>query len=240
MSPEACARAVYADRYADAGVVFLAGSVVKGEGTAFSDLDLVVVYQTVHHAYRESFRAHGWPIEAFVHDPETLRYFMGTDRGTGVPTLASMIADGIELPAANEFSHSLKQSASEVLRAGPPQWTEKDRAWSRYLISDLVEDLRAPRSHAEFHACASRLYEMLANHFCRSRGLWSAKGKAIVRRLAEVDRPFADSFTTAFHTALSNSDSLPLISIADAALHADGGYLFDGFRADAPEDWRTP
>ncbi len=59
-------------RYADAAAVFAAGSIVRGEGTAFSDLDLVVVYPRLPCAYRKSFRCEGYPVEAFVHDPETL------------------------------------------------------------------------------------------------------------------------------------------------------------------------
>jgi hypothetical protein len=219
--------------------VFLAGSVVRGEATASSDLDLVIVHESLHHAYRESFIAHGWPIEAFVHDRETLNHFFGTDRASGVPTLAAMIAEGIELPAPSEFSTSLKHFAGDALRAGPPLWTEKDLALSRYFITDVVEDLRAPRSMPEFHASVSRLHEMLANHYCRSRGLWSAKGKAIVRRLQHIDALYAEAFLSAFHGAWASADSTAVIALCEATLQKDGGFLFDGYRADAPESWRA-
>jgi predicted nucleotidyltransferase len=66
---------IRSERYGDADVVFLAGSIVRGEGSLFSDLDLVVVYTRLACAYRESFRFAGYPVEAFVHDPETLEYF---------------------------------------------------------------------------------------------------------------------------------------------------------------------
>ena len=62
-------------RYAGADVILLAGSVVRGQGTATSDLDLVVLFERLPQAYRESLHADGWPVEAFVHDPDTLRYF---------------------------------------------------------------------------------------------------------------------------------------------------------------------
>jgi predicted nucleotidyltransferase len=39
------AKAIRSARYRDASAVFAAGSVVRGEGTAYSDLDLVVVYR---------------------------------------------------------------------------------------------------------------------------------------------------------------------------------------------------
>lgn len=59
-------------KYSEAKVIFLAGSIVRGEGTPDSDLDLVVVYEHLPNAYRESFYYGGFPVEAFVHDPQTL------------------------------------------------------------------------------------------------------------------------------------------------------------------------
>ena len=70
------ARIIREDRYAGPTAVFAAGSIVRGEGTPYSDLDLVVVYPDVACAYRESFRVRNLPVEAFVHDPETLKLFL--------------------------------------------------------------------------------------------------------------------------------------------------------------------
>ena len=66
------ANAIREDRYKGAIATFAAGSIVRGEGTLFSDLDLVVVVRAIPSAYRESFRSVGYPVEAFVHDPSTL------------------------------------------------------------------------------------------------------------------------------------------------------------------------
>jgi predicted nucleotidyltransferase len=46
------ARLIRDQRYAEASAVFAAGSLVRGEGTAHSDLDLVVVYPKVSCAAR--------------------------------------------------------------------------------------------------------------------------------------------------------------------------------------------
>lgn len=74
-----------------------------------SDLDLVVVYQRIDAAFRESFVYAGWPVETFVHDPETLRYFfMHVDRPSGVPSLAHMISTGMPLPDTTD-SAGLRQ-----------------------------------------------------------------------------------------------------------------------------------
>ncbi len=96
---------IQAERYRQAEVVFLAGSVVRGEGTSSSDLDLVVVFPRLPNAYRESFRFHEWPVEAFVHDPETIRFFFReVDGASGVPSLPALVHEGIELPGPNDVS----------------------------------------------------------------------------------------------------------------------------------------
>jgi hypothetical protein len=44
--------------------------------SAYSDLDLVVIYKRLPNAYGESFRFDDMPVEALIHDP-TLNYFCG-------------------------------------------------------------------------------------------------------------------------------------------------------------------
>ena len=63
---------IYETRYPQSQLIFFAGSIVRGEGTSASDLDLVVVFDQLPNAYRESFIYKDWPVEAFVHDPQTL------------------------------------------------------------------------------------------------------------------------------------------------------------------------
>jgi len=112
-------------KYPDASIIFLAGSIVRGEDTPFSDLDTVVVFDKLPAAYRVSFYFQGFPIEAFVHDPETLDYFLyELDRPSGIPSLAQMILEGVEIPKPNEFSQSLKELAtySDRLLSLLPSW----------------------------------------------------------------------------------------------------------------------
>lgn len=68
-TPEETALKIYREKFSDAKVIFLAGSVMRGEGTDFSDLDIVIVYESIEAAFRDSFSFDSWPIEVFVHDP---------------------------------------------------------------------------------------------------------------------------------------------------------------------------
>nr|MBA4184122.1 nucleotidyltransferase domain-containing protein [Acidobacteriota bacterium] len=75
-------------KYPSAEFAFLAGSIVRGEGTAFSDLDIVIIYKELPNAFRESFYFRKFPVETFVHTPETLNYFIfDLDRPSSVGSL---------------------------------------------------------------------------------------------------------------------------------------------------------
>jgi Nucleotidyltransferase domain len=226
-------------RYPDARVVFLAGSLVRGEGTSTSDLDLVVVFDHIPCAYRESFIYENWPVEAFVHDSQTLEYFFReVDRPTGFPSLPTMVTEGVEIPGASEFSNGLKRMAARVLCEGPPTWSETDLKNSRYIITDLIEDIRDPRTPQELHATASLLYSALANHYFRSRNLWSAKGKTIPRRLNTVDPELAAKFLGSFDSLFLKCEAQEVISLAEGILEPEGGFLFQDHKLLAPESWR--
>ena len=232
------ANAIYQERYCQAAVLFAAGSIVRGEGTAYSDLDLVVIYDSLPHAYRESFRFEGLPVEAFVHDPGTLRYFfVEMDGRSGVPILPQMVAEGIEIPAPNVLSASLKQLAASVLDGGPPRWSDDDLRRRRYEITDQLDDLRAPRSDAELWATGTQLYTALADYYLRSRGRWSARGKSIPRVLARADSAVAVRFDACFERLFRSADSSGAIALAEELLQPDGGLLFEGYRLDAPPEW---
>src|SRR5262245_56240859 len=138
----ATAKKIREERYAGCSALFVAGSVVRGEGTAHSDIDLVVIFPVLKCAYRESFRFAGYPVEAFVHDPATLEYFFAeVDRPSGIPALPQMVAEGIEIPEPNDLSRELRRRALAVLEAGPPALDAETEARMRYLITDIVDDL---------------------------------------------------------------------------------------------------
>jgi len=233
------ANAVRDERYGGAVAVFASGSIIRGEGTPFSDLDLVVVYAQLPHAYRESFRERGCPVEAFVHDPETLEYFfLEVDRPTGIPALAQMVVEGVEIPGPTDLSQKLKQRAAAVIEAGPPALDRDGERRMRYSVSDLLDDLRAPRSRAELFAVGARMFEQLADYYLRRRGRWSATGKAIPRVLQRSDAALCISYGDAFEELFARGSPQAVIRLTEDLLSESGGPLFDGYRDDAPSAWR--
>jgi predicted nucleotidyltransferase len=240
ISPFEAARKVFAGRYGGARVLLLAGSVLRGEATETSDLDIVVVYERLAHARRESSLCEGWPVEAFVHDPETLGHFFEVDRRRGIPAMLRMVIEGVEVPEASEFSAELKRRALEVYEAGPMRWDEEEMLLRRYRLTDWVDDIRQPRAAEELVATGAYLYQDVAEFFLRSRGLWAAHSKTIPRRLREVDAGFAERFRRAFEALFAERRQAPAIALVEEILEPHGGLLFDGFRRDGRPEERKP
>jgi|SRR5581483_4931137 len=234
------ARAIWSQRYSGADVVLAAGSIVRGEATAYSDLDLVVVYSKLPCAYRESFTFQGLPVEAFVHDPETLEYFsVEMDRASGIPTLPQMVMEGQEIPKPTDLSRMLKARAAALISTGPPRLDSESERRRRYMVTDLLDDVREWRSTEELIASGARLFEELADYHLRSHGYWSARGKAIPRALQRADPALCARYCRSFESLFREGDVGHVIQLTEELLKAQGGLLFDGYRSDAPVGWRT-
>lgn len=237
-SPEETAQKIVADKFSDAEVVFLAGSVMRGEGTEFSDLDMVVVYKKLDYGYRFSFIYDEWPVEALVHDEETLAYFFEDDRSQACPALAQMITESKVFPADNALSAKLKTRAKAIIDAGPPKWTEMDIYRARYTITDLIDDIRAPRNQSEAFGTGAQLYENIANFYFRSQNEWTADGKTLDRLLKKNNPELAKRYEDAFAALYTSCNPSKVIALAEDVLEPHGGFLFDGYHLDAPPEWK--
>lgn len=227
-------------KYRAAEFAFLSGSIVRGEGTAFSDLDIVVIYKELPNAFRESFYFRKFPVETFVHTPETLNYFIfDFDRPSTVGSLASMVSEGIEVPKKSELSEQLKRLANEYL-AHPPKISEDEKRNLRCRITDLVDDIRAPRSKEELTASGAEFYLVLADFYFRANGFWSAKNKSIPRQFEKANPDLRQKFCASFEELFVAGKPEKVIELAEELLAPHGGFLFDGLRLDASADCRKP
>ena len=238
-SPLFVTKELFETRYKGAEAIFVAGSVVRGEASTYSDLDLVVIFPKLKTAYRESFYHRDWPVEAFIHDTDTIRYFFrNVDPTLGRPTLAEMIAEGHEVPGPTALTETLKQMASELLREGPIPLREDEIEDRRYHISELVDDIREPRSRQELIATATLVYTELADYYFRSKRAWTGGGKAVLKRMKRLDPALARRFGDAFDVLFSTGETQKVIELAAEIMGNDGGFLFEGYRRDVPAEWR--
>ena len=235
------ARHVLTHRYPDAEFAFVAGSISRGDATESSDIDLVVLFPKLECAYRESFIADGWPVEAFVHDFETVAYFFDrVDAPSSRPALAHMVSEGIAIPGPSPQADEVRGRAQAVLVAGPKPLDEEARNAMRYSITDLVDDLRTPRDEDETLAVLTELYGSLSEYLLRMDGHWTGRGKSIPRALRRRLPNRWEEFRTVFRDAFRERKGDAVIAFAEKALASQGGFLFAGYRCEAPAEWRTP
>lgn len=226
------------ERFGDADFAFVAGSIMRGTATPSSDIDLVVIYSSLPHAHRESFVFGGVPVETFVHDEGTLRWFMDADVRGGRPALISMVAEGTAVGPRTERAPSLQDEARILLAKGPAPLDRVTLDRMRYDITDKLDDLRNDRPDFEKVAIGAALYIALADFILRSNGAWTGTSKWLPRKLMEFDAALGQDFAAAFNVLFREGNPGPAIEIAERVLVPHGGLLFDGYRNDAPAEWR--
>ncbi|MCX7115724.1 MAG: hypothetical protein NTW08_07450 [Gammaproteobacteria bacterium] len=222
------------ERYADAIAVFWAGSVVNKQGTMASDLDLVIVYETLPQAYREAFMFDEWPIDAFIHTIDTLRYFFNESQtSSGISGLIHMILQGQEITPPSPISENIKTLAQQFFQQGPALWDKEKIDTERFLITDLLQDIAFPKTRAEQLASSASFYDILAQFYFRSRHKWCASGKSIPRYLEKDNRELARQFSKSFESIFQTGDVTDLIKLTQTILEPYGGLLWDGFKSSA-------
>lgn len=235
---EAVAR-LYEERYPSARVLFCGGSVVRGEGLSLSDLDVVVLFDRIDNAWRESFHFAGWPVEVFAHDPETLTYFVKQDVQSGRPSLAQMISEALIVPGGDAWSEAIQRWARIIVASPPPSPSAVSLHDDRYWITDLVDDFRDDRSESELRAIAYRLYPMVVNFILKTRGSWLGAGKTLPRLLARTAPDLGQDLEEGFALFFRTGERGDVITVIERAMKPFGGMCFDGFRSDAPSAARS-
>lgn len=235
----AVAEQVLRVRYAGASFAYVAGSIIRGQGTYLSDIDLVILYDHLQAARRESFVFDGVPVEAFVHDQATLAWFINEDVRRGRPSTLNMIAEGKVIGPAPEAAEPLRQAVTGRLAEGPPPLSTAALNGLRYEITDAIDDLRGERSASEVLAIGALLHPKLVELALRGRGRWYGTGKWAPRLLEEVSRSLTDQFDAAFQRLFVSGDARAVIALAEQELAPHGGPLFDGDQRPAPAEWRA-
>ncbi|MFJ8063670.1 nucleotidyltransferase domain-containing protein [Psychrobacillus sp. NPDC096426] len=206
----------------------LAGSVVRGEATETSDLDIVIFDQTFSACYRESLIDFDWRVEVFVHNLNSYEVFFESDRKRARPSLPRMISEGIILKDSGVIG-PIKSEAEKLLSNGPEKWSVETINTKRYFITDTLDDFIGSNDRAEEIFIANTLAELASEFVLRTNNRWIGASKWIVRSLKSYDVQFAAQFVEAFDTFYRNGSKHKLIKLMDDILLPYGGRLFNGF-----------
>ena len=222
------AKKIIEKHFPDCEWAILAGSVVRGQESSTSDLDIIVFDQKLPASYRESFVELGWPVELFCHNLQSYKAFFKSDCERARPCLPRMIAEGIVLKDTGIIS-GVKLEAETLLNAGPEKWDASTIKLKRYFLTDVLDDFIGILNRSEAIFIAGTLAELAAEFVLRTNNRWIGSSKWIHRSLVEFDIEFADAFTEAFDLFYTTNDKNKVIHIVEEILEPHGGRLFDGF-----------
>lgn len=206
----------------------LAGSVVRGEATETSDLDIIIFDATLVSSYRESFIESGWPIELFAHNLTSYRTFFEQDCQRAIPSLPRMVTEGIVLKDT-DIVEDIKREARALLDSGPEAWSDETIEMKRYFLTDALEDLIGCTTRAEGLFIAGALATLVCEFILRTNRQWTGSAKWMYRALERYDAQAARELVTALETYYQTNETDALIRYVDETLTPFGGRLFAGF-----------
>ena len=193
----AAARALVEQNFPDCDAAFLVGSMARGDATAQSDLDIVVISRSGGSPYQESMHAFGWPVDVMVHNEESYRKFFKIDVMRRRPVLAYMCMEGIILKDHDGFAQYVKDEACKVLAAGPAPLTEIEIRDFRHELANMYDDFVGCDNRAECLILAADLQVVVMEFYLEFHHQWMGEGKWAMRGLYEYDATLAEQYVVA-------------------------------------------
>jgi Nucleotidyltransferase domain len=227
MTPTQLVHHLFKTQYARSNCIFFCGSAARNEMTEHSDVDIIVLFDKLPYAYRETYLSEGWLVDAQIHDPETLNYLMASDARLGSAIVAKMITESILIPIATRESDLVSSVASKIVTSGP---SPQDFSGVRYMVANMISDLRQSEDRHETLSTGVELYKILSNFVFRSRNQWAVSRKMTPRLLEALDPAINEKFFLAFSELFSEGKVDAAINLAEELLEVVGGPLSDGFK----------
>ncbi|MDQ0253526.1 putative nucleotidyltransferase [Evansella vedderi] len=105
--------------FPDCQGALLGGSVVRGQITETSDLDIIIFDKQLPSSYRESIVDFDWNIEVFAHNLTSYKDFFNSDVERARPSMPRMVSEGVIIKDKG-IIESIKLEAKELLDKGQP------------------------------------------------------------------------------------------------------------------------
>lgn len=226
--PKEAAKQFVDQTFPKAQGALLAGSVVRGEATNTSDLDIVIFDNTIDSPYRESLVYLNWPVEVFVHTLTSYKDFFASDYERARPSLQRMVSEGVILKDSG-IIQTIKAEGNETLEIGPEKWSQQTIRLKRYFITDLLDDFIGSTDRSEQLFIVNSLAESVHEFVLRTNGHWIGSSKWVVRALKQFDEEFTNQFVIALETFYRTNEKEKIIELVETILEPYGGRLFNEF-----------
>ncbi|HEY8394091.1 MAG TPA: Rid family hydrolase [Thermaerobacter sp.] len=224
------ARALVERYFPECLAAILGGSIVRGDATPTSDLDLFILTERRDAPYREALEFLGWRCEVFVHSPDSYGAYFISEVQNRQPALLHLCGEGVLLRESGGWGERVQAQARARLAAGPPPLSDWELALYRYRLTDLLEDFEGSTRRDEDVVTASELARLATELILAHHRRWLGRGKWLHRWLATFDPARAARLTDALERFYRDGVKSALIAYAEEALAPVGGRLFAGFR----------
>lgn len=228
MNHLAVAERFVATHYPRATVAVVAGSTARGTRTTTSDIDLLLLGDELFELEGQMSDAStqefdGEIFEVFAYTPQGFDEWAERGVAQHRPVTVHMLVEGTAIRDDGRLA-SLRQRWQRVLDAGP-SLSAQESAVRRYVITDVLDDLRDATDPLERHVEAAILFERIAELILLSEGRWIATGKWLPRRLRNLSRERADLLSI----PLIERDYDTFASRVSDELDRAGGRVQNGF-----------
>jgi predicted nucleotidyltransferase len=221
-------RDVLHSRFPDAVGGVLAGSAARGEATASSDLDLVVLLPGPPAPMRRTERVDGRLVELFVHTEDSFHAFVERERVQRRSPLLHMVARGRIISDRDGLAARVQEAARALWSAGPAPLTDAEIEDRRYRLTALLDDLADEDDPAAGAVLAAAALLDIADLALALRGHWTGTGRWLMRRLSEVDSSLSEKLVDGLRAAL-DGEVTALVRCGLDELRRVGGRLDDGY-----------
>lgn len=218
--------------YPDCLAAALFGSVARGEATANSDLDILIITNQDLDFYRKSFRDFGWFIEAFVSSPRFNEQKIENAANNRGSSALQMYAESIILKDSDNFACNLKDKAAAILRRGAPVLTARETEEYRYIITDWLDNFMDSDNFDESLFIVYDLMAKTAELLLAYNGQWIGERKWLFRALRQFDNPLAGQLIESLKYFCQTGEKTELITTIEQILEPAGGRMYEGFSSE--------
>lgn len=216
-----------AAHFPKASMALIGGSTSRGERTRTSDIDLLLIGDAllpdgeIGTALTVEFEREIF--EVFAYTSAGFEQWAQRSIAQHRPVIVHMLVEGARVRGGNELDE-LRARWAEVLAAGPIV-DDHELQFRRYVLTDVLDDLRDGTDALERQVIAATLFERTAELMLLTAGKWIGTGKYLPRRLRELPTERAEALARPY----LNGDLDALADAVERELVAAGGRLQAGF-----------
>lgn len=220
------------ERFDQATTAVLSGSAARGQMTATSDVDMLLIlpgtgFAGDNDSLAANYGFRGYAFEVFAYTVEAFWRWARGDAESGRPTLADMCVSGTPVRTGPEWPEFVG-GCRKLLDAGP-RMDQHQLDLLRYQLTDAVDDLADCTDAVERHVLAGVVYQHAARLVLLGNNQWVSDSKWLPRRLKDFDNSLASRLGAALMQASHPGMAEDLVVLSHKIMADLGGRLREGF-----------